>query len=96
MRSPFDSNESSWWAVHGASSSFPPPATVELEPAYEAATDDVASQPGDVLPERTRDALPDAGDELSQSDLLSPHDRPTVKDLGLVRVAAAMCEQPFA
>ncbi len=96
MRSPFDSSDSSWWAVHGASSSSPPATSVELEQTlYEAVEDIVSDTPepawaaADVAPP-SRGVFSPPDDECVLRELLAATERETVKDLALVRTAAAL------
>ena len=95
MRSPFDTDESSWWAVHGASSSKLPVApAVELEPPFEP-TEYVTSVEDDVR--RAEEAGFELAsepfetpEELALREQIAAQERETVRDVSLVRTAAAL------
>ncbi len=103
MRSPFDTDESSWWAVHGASSSKLPVApALELEPPFEP-TEYVSSVEEDARVESAwtseLENEPDpyaslTPDELAFQEQLAAQERETVRDVSLVRTAAALASQP--
>ena len=85
MRSPFDTDESSWWAVHGASSSKLPVAqAVELDPPFEP-TEYVSSIEEDARVDSawTSEHDPEAyapltPDELEFQEQLAAQERETV------------------
>ncbi|OJY15909.1 MAG: hypothetical protein BGO98_24945 [Myxococcales bacterium 68-20] len=86
--------------MHGASSSSPPATSVELEQTlYEAVEDLVSDTPepawaADVAPP-SRGVFSPPDDEVALRELLAATERETVKDLALVRTAAAlMNDQP--
>ena len=91
MRTPFDSDESSWWAVHGASSSKLPVApALELEPPFEP-TEYVSVEEEARRAESQQDpfAAP-TPEELALREQIEAQERETVRDVALVRTAAAL------
>ncbi len=100
MRTPFDSDESSWWATHGASSSKLPVApALELEPPFEPteyvsveeqAWQAESSTASEIL-ESEADPFPaPTPEELALREQLAAQERETVRDVALVRTAAAL------
>ncbi|MBX3224681.1 MAG: hypothetical protein KF795_29465 [Labilithrix sp.] len=83
MRSPFDyPGDSSWWAVHGASRSDSPPTDIELERNDGRDTGDSGDE-----------VSVDVPDDLALRERIAACERETVKDLALVRAAAAMMNE---
>jgi len=102
MRTPFDSDESSWWATHGASSSKLPVApALELEPQFEP-TEYVSVEevPGTVhaSPDdpHADPYAPPTPEEQARLDLIAAQERETVRDVSLVRTAAALAAEQQA
>ena len=98
MRSPFDTDETSWWAVHGASSSKLPVApALELEPPFEP-TEYVSSVEEEARVasvnglEYEADPFPPTlrPEELDLQERIAAQERETVRDVALVRTAAAL------
>jgi len=98
MRSPFDTDESSWWAVHGASSSKMPVApALELEPPFEP-TEYVTSVEEDARREGEADfafasepfETATAAEDIALREQIAAQERETVRDVALVRTAAAL------
>lgn len=94
MRTPFDSDESSWWATHGASSSKLPVApALELEPQFEP-TEYVSVEEADAASEDP--FAPLTAEEQALRELIAAQERETVKDVSLVRTAAALAAEQQA
>jgi len=92
MRTPFDSDESSWWATHGASSSKLPAApALELEPQFEP-TEYVAVEPEPGVSEADP-FEPLTPEEAALRELIAAQERETVRDVSLVRTAAALASE---
>ncbi len=89
MRTPFDSDESSWWATHGASSSKLPAApALELEAQFEPTEYVSVEDPADDDPFAALTA-----EEAALRELIDAQERETVKDVALVRTAAALASE---
>lgn len=94
MRTPFDSDESSWWATHGASSSKLPVApALELEPQFEP-TEYVSVEEDHASAEEP--FAPLTAEEEALRELIAAQERETVRDVSLVRTAAALAAEQQA
>jgi hypothetical protein len=97
MRSPFDSSDSAWWAVHGASSNLPPKTEVALElaasllPGFGDDPDELGAG-SDIAPEPST-PMAFGREGLSVHEFLEATERETVRDVSLVRTAAALASE---
>ncbi len=93
MRPPFDDvGDSSWWAVHGASRSSAPMALeLERDDAFAAHVDRLVEDvDGAPMSERSVE-IPE---DLTLREQIAASEREPVKDLALVRAAAALMNEP--
>lgn len=99
MRLPFDASDGSWWAIHGASRAAPAPRHGDLE--FEREIDPIAALADELLAlpasagRSTEDAsamLDAQRHGLSPQELIEAMECETVRDVSLVRTAAALAE----
>ncbi|MBX3210652.1 MAG: hypothetical protein KF850_01320 [Labilithrix sp.] len=92
MRPPFDDvGDSSWWAVHGASRSSAP-MSFELERDDTFADASPRDEAVDGAPADERSV--EIPEDLALREQIAASERETVKDLALVRAAAALMNEP--
>jgi hypothetical protein len=92
MRTPFDTNDVAWWAVHGASMPGPPSDKVMIDPIEALADELLATSPRSLDDEATRMEEAARRDGLSLREFIEATERDTVKDLSLLRATPVVDE----